>query len=99
MIAMIYLKPMSFGQDPMVSIAIRSIGFKVDKTNLDARIVSFFDKLDNSEHIGEHRDVYSYRSFLLNHVVSSTPIYFQTPSGHRGTYEIVQSNYVATIEL
>ena len=37
---MIYLEPMSFGKGPIVSIAIRFIGLRADKTNLDARFMT-----------------------------------------------------------
>ena len=53
----------------MVSIAIRSIGWRVEKTNLDARmvlcLVSIFGKSQNSVHIGEHRYVSVASSFHL----------------------------------
>ena len=54
----------------MVSIAILSIDFRVDKTNLDAHMVlylaSIFGKSYNSVYIGERRYVCvasSFRSF------------------------------------
>ena len=69
MIMVIYLKPVSFGCGPMISIAIRSIGLKVDKTTVGARMVlcmaSIFSKSHNSVHIGEHHYVSVASSFRL----------------------------------
>ena len=61
MTTIMYLNPISKGKGSIVSIEMRVIGFSVESTNRDARIVlcraSIFGRLDNSVRAAAHHVV------------------------------------------